>query len=80
MVPALFNDSFQMFCHLLKESDVGWACGTQGREEKRVQDFVGIARRQETARKTEALMGGWDLERNFEKLARGHGVDSAGSE
>jgi hypothetical protein len=69
-----------MFCHLFKESDVGWACGTQGRGEKRVQDFVGKARRQETARKTEDLMGGWDLEWNLGKLARGRGVDPAGSE
>jgi hypothetical protein len=38
----------------LKENEVGWACGTHGRAEKRVQGFGGKARRKATTRKTKA--------------------------
>jgi hypothetical protein len=33
---------------------LGWACGTHGRGEKRVQGFGGKARRKKSTRKTEA--------------------------
>jgi hypothetical protein len=38
----------------IKENDVGRACGTHGRGEKRVQGFGGKARRKKTTWKTEA--------------------------
>jgi hypothetical protein len=33
----------------MKENEVGWACGTHGRGEKREQGFGGKARRKDTA-------------------------------
>jgi hypothetical protein len=44
----------------IKENEVGAACSTHGRGEKGVHGFGGKSRRNETTRKTEAQMRGWD--------------------